>query len=155
MKSSQRKIFDWKLKASVDISEIERLEKFCQQFRTQLSGQEIILLNGPLAAGKSQFVRLMIQLIIQEGVTSSPSYALHHQYSGGSQVVDHWDLYRLGTEDELESVGFWEQLQNKNIIFIEWSNRLKEEWLPKDRILLRIEFHFDQIKRTIEVYQAA
>ncbi len=145
----------WNLQSSIDISDLSRLKSSCEDFSKQLKLDEIILLNGPLAAGKTEFVRQLVEILCQSVVVKSPSYALHHEYFFNSKKIDHWDLYRLQNEEELESVGFWDQLQNKNLIIIEWAERLKTEWLPNQRKYFKVDIELSQSQRILSIYQAA
>lgn len=150
----------WKVQNSLDISELQSLSNFCKEWVASLQRTEIVLLSGEMAAGKSEFVRQAVQFIFGISVASSPSYALHHQYRtpspgvGNELMINHWDLFRLQGEDELESSGFWDQLQEKSLTFIEWPERLNFKYLPKGRILIRVEIKIEQQKRILTLYQA-
>lgn len=67
-----------------------------------IAHQGSLLLSGPLGAGKTTFVRFLVQAAggnVRE--VSSPSYVLEHRYRCGADlVVSHWDLYRLGALPE-------------------------------------------------------
>lgn len=99
----------------------------------------ILLLAGPMGAGKTEAVKFLCQqLKVKEAV--SPSFGLQQFYQGSldgqSLTIQHWDLYRLKEGDEfssdLESTGFWDQITDPNaIIFVEWGDRLKIQDLPK------------------------
>jgi tRNA threonylcarbamoyladenosine biosynthesis protein TsaE len=66
-------------------------------------------------------------------VTSSPTFAIHHRYENLSTGFgfDHVDLYRLESDDDLESTGFWDLFAPpKGLVVIEWSDRLAVDLLP-------------------------
>jgi tRNA threonylcarbamoyladenosine biosynthesis protein TsaE len=89
-----------------------------------------------MAAGKSEMVKQIVQKLNgSQSLTASPTFALRHEYQG-AYLIQHWDLYRLQDIDELETSGFWDQfsgLNNSNeIIFVEWSERLKPEWISNN-----------------------
>lgn len=90
----------------------------------------IVFLNGPRGAGKTTFVSKVAD---QLGVTdvASPSFALHHRSEGIRGSIDHFDLDRLQSLEELESVGFWDLIdeartESRRFVFVEWSQRLQE-----------------------------
>lgn len=101
----------------------------------------VVLLSGPLGAGKTQLVKWFLSgLGVQE--TSSPTFAIHQEYSAASGAVDHVDLYRLKSDADLESSGFWDLLtQPQALLFVEWADRLPESVWPTHwrKIFISIE----------------
>ena len=89
----------------------------------KLYPQSIVLLKGPIGAGKTSFVQGIARgLSISEDITS-PTFALSHHYNSGKIPLIHLDLYRL--ENTLLAKEFFyseeeEALQNKAILVIEW-----------------------------------
>jgi len=101
---------------------------------TQLSGGEILLLSGPLGAGKTIFVKGVAHAlgIDQEEVTS-PSFTLvnpHH----GRLLLYHIDLYRLEQgASAAHAVDLDEILSDENaVVIIEWAERMGRYPLPGD-----------------------
>jgi tRNA threonylcarbamoyladenosine biosynthesis protein TsaE len=124
------------------LSAVEKIQK-------KLQKKAVILLSGPLGAGKTEFVKTFVRLVHGNDKALSPTYALHHHYAG-EPTIEHWDLYRLHNEDELESSGFWDQFSaNAGIIIVEWPERLKVEWLPNDWQLVKIHIQVDGEARKI------
>jgi tRNA threonylcarbamoyladenosine biosynthesis protein TsaE len=117
---------------------IQDLAVLAKELSTLLPANCILLLSGPMAAGKTEFVS-QLALIHHCQRVASPTFALHHHYQG-DVAFDHWDLYRIEGEDELESTGFWDQLQNsKSWVLIEWPEKLNTKYLPKDRLIVRLQ----------------
>jgi tRNA threonylcarbamoyladenosine biosynthesis protein TsaE len=92
----------------------------------------LIMLDGPMGAGKTQFTKFFVEALGGEE-TTSPSFAIHHTYAISIESekrvlnVEHFDLFRLESTDDLESTGFWDFFRAKQgLIIIEWSDRLKE-----------------------------
>ena len=91
-----------------------------------------ILLVGDLAAGKTTFVQKFCATYSLQSV-SSPTFSLHQVYSNDQITIDHFDLYRLQTADEIETSGLWDVLSKNNaLVFIEWSERISAVDLPRD-----------------------
>ena len=89
----------------------------------QLKSQSIVLLQGPIGAGKTSFVKGIAKgLSITEDITS-PTFSLsHHYYSGGIPLI-HLDLYRLENISSAREFFFSEEeeaLKNQAILVIEW-----------------------------------
>jgi len=149
---------DWKLSLQADISTLPQLHQVCTQFIPEIDGQVVFLLVGEMGSGKTEFVKQLLTLYLSRDVSieiASPSYALHHQYKDQLHQVEHWDLYRLTSEDDLESVGFWESFEQKNLSLIEWADKLNFSWLPRNRKYIKINFKHTGDLREIFVYQAA
>jgi tRNA threonylcarbamoyladenosine biosynthesis protein TsaE len=122
------------------------------QIGDQLSGGEILLLSGPLGAGKTVFVKgLASALGIDAGEVTSPSFTLVNPYEGRLPLY-HIDLYRL---DEGVSAAHAVDLDELlvaecAVIVIEWAERLAGYPLPPNQ--WRIEFLGDGAEpRTIQV----
>lgn len=114
------------------IHKIEDYQQFIQENRSFFSAGTILLLSGQVGAGKTEFVKAIVDVLHQKQNAKSPTFALHHHYHGEPNI-EHWDLYRLQSEDDLESSGFWDQFHDQNsLIIVEWPQRLKQEWLPQN-----------------------
>jgi tRNA threonylcarbamoyladenosine biosynthesis protein TsaE len=86
----------------------------------------LLLLDGPMGAGKTQFTRFFVAALGGEE-SSSPSFAIHHNYAVSGVSVEHFDLFRLDSSDDLESTGFWDFFRLKQgILVVEWAERLDE-----------------------------
>ena len=89
----------------------------------KLNPHSIVLLQGPIGAGKTSFVQGIAKgLSISEDITS-PTFALSHHYSSGKIPLIHLDLYRLENLSSAKEVFFSEEeeaLQMKAILVIEW-----------------------------------
>ena len=97
--------------------------KLGKKFSQELNPKSIILLQGPIGAGKTSFVQGIAEgLCIEEDITS-PTFALSHHYNSGTIPLIHIDLYRL--KDNLMAKELFiteeeEAIQNKAIMVIEW-----------------------------------
>ena len=123
------------------------------QFAARLGPGSVVLLQGPLGAGKTQFVRGVCAGLglVHLWQVDSPTYTVVNHYDIGSGV-DHLDLYRLNGPDDLEEIGFEDMLSSSSIKLIEWPERLSDYPLPKDSILVRFRLLGDE-ERQIE-YQS-
>ena len=89
----------------------------------KLNPQSIVLLQGPIGAGKTSFVQGIAKgLSISEDITS-PTFALSHHYYSGRIPLIHLDLYRLENISLAKEVFFSEEeeaIQSQAILVIEW-----------------------------------
>ena len=94
-----------------------------EKLSQKLNPQSIVLLKGPIGAGKTSFVQGIARgLSISEDITS-PTFALSHHYSSGKIPLIHLDLYRLENSSSAKEFFFSEEeeaLQSKAILVIEW-----------------------------------
>ena len=94
-----------------------------EKLAQKLNPQSIILLQGPIGAGKTSFVQGIARgLSISEDITS-PTFALSHHYNSGKIPLVHLDLYRLENISTAKEVFFSEEeeaVQKQAIIVIEW-----------------------------------
>lgn len=114
-----------------------------KQVGAQLTGGEILLLSGPLGAGKTVFVKgLASALAIDPEEVTSPSFTLVNPYLG-SLPLFHLDLYRLDEGPAAaHAVDLEELLTDESaVVVIEWAERLGNYPLPAN--VWRIEIAGD------------
>jgi tRNA threonylcarbamoyladenosine biosynthesis protein TsaE len=89
-----------------------------------LQGGEVVLLTGPLGAGKTAFVRgLAAGLGIDPAEVSSPTFALVHEYGRGRLRLAHADLYRVAVGATAD-LGLDELVSPASVLAVEWPDRL-------------------------------
>ena len=99
-----------------------------RRFAQGLNPKSIILLKGPIGAGKTSFVQGIADgLCVKEDITS-PTFALSHHYNSGTIPLIHMDLYRI--ENSLMAKEFFlseeeEATHNEAIMVIEWPELIK------------------------------
>ena len=105
---------------------VENLKETLQlgeKFSQKLNPKSIVLLQGPIGAGKTSFVQGIAKgLSISEDITS-PTFALSHHYNSGKIPLIHLDLYRLENISSAKEVFFSEEeesIQSQAILVIEW-----------------------------------
>jgi tRNA threonylcarbamoyladenosine biosynthesis protein TsaE len=105
---------------------------------------DIITLEGTLGAGKTTLTQAIGRgLEIDPGIyITSPTFSLMHEYQGRLPMY-HLDLYRLGSEDEIEALGFNEYIYGKGLSVIEWAERLGD-MMPFERLHIQISISGDE-----------
>ncbi len=92
----------------------------------RLSPGAVVAFTGDLGAGKTAFVRGMAKgLDIPQRVTS-PTFTIVNEYEGGRLPLFHFDLYRLGSSDELFDIGWEDYLSREGVCAVEWSENVPE-----------------------------
>lgn len=98
-----------------------------------LAAGDVILLHGPIGAGKTAFARAIIQsLLAQSGQhedVPSPTFTLVQVYETPALDIWHADLYRLHSADEAFELGLTEAFTNA-LCLIEWPERLGADAPP-------------------------
>ncbi|MEM8801720.1 MAG: tRNA (adenosine(37)-N6)-threonylcarbamoyltransferase complex ATPase subunit type 1 TsaE [Pseudomonadota bacterium] len=89
-----------------------------------LTAGDVLLLSGPIGAGKTHLARAIIQtrLPVPEDVPS-PTYTLVQTYRTAECEIWHADLYRLADSSEVEELGLIDAFDTA-IVLIEWPDRL-------------------------------
>ena len=96
----------------------------------RLSPGAVVAFTGDLGAGKTAFVRGMARgLGITQRVTS-PTFTIVNEYEGGRLPLFHFDLYRLGSSDELFDIGWEDFLRRGGICAVEWSENVTDALEP-------------------------
>ena len=107
-------------------------------FSTRLRPGDVVLLEGELAAGKTTFVRGLVDgLSGSPGLVSSPTFVLLQSYDCGAReitVLHHVDLYRLAENvADLREIGLEDTLSDPSaVIAVEWPKDTLATWIPAD-----------------------
>lgn len=96
-----------------------------------------VAFSGGMGMGKTAFVRGALKAYGNTSFVCSPTFALVHDY-GGNPHIYHFDMYRISGLDDLYSTGFFDYLDGESILFIEWSENIRE-YLPENTVYIDIE----------------
>ena len=103
----------------------------------KLKAGDVILLEGDLGAGKSEFARGVAKgLGVTETVTS-PSFTILNVYESGKLPLYHFDWYRLESSEELYELGMDEYLGGNGIALVEWPTQCPDA-VPEECLRIRI-----------------
>ena len=83
----------------------------------------VITITGELGAGKTTLVQAICAGYGVETDVTSPTFALVHEYTAPRSVVQHLDLYRLDSPNQLDALGWDEIVYGPGLVLIEWPER--------------------------------
>lgn len=98
---------------------------------------DVVAFYGDLGAGKTAFIRGVARGLNIDARVSSPTFTIVNEYMGEIPLF-HFDMYRLGSSDELFEIGWEDYLERGGVCCVEWSERA-EDLLPPGTIRVRIE----------------
>ncbi len=97
-----------------------------------LAPGDVVALFGDLGAGKTTLTRGIAVGLGLDADIHSPTFTLIHEHPGRVQLY-HVDLYRLSSEQEVETLGLEEYIYSDGVTVIEWGDRMKS-LLPAERL---------------------
>ncbi len=98
---------------------IKRLEQIGRTLARALRAGDLVLLYGPLGAGKTTLVRVVAKALHVSDPVRSPSFTIANIYSG-SPVVQHLDLYRLDEIGDDDALALEEYVRDDAVTLVEW-----------------------------------
>ena len=91
-----------------------------------LRGGEVIAFLGDLGAGKTAFTRGLAEGLGVTDAVTSPTYTIVNEYLTGRLPLFHFDMYRLGSSDELFDIGWEDYLARGGVCAVEWSENVQD-----------------------------
>ena len=104
----------------------EETEALGEALGRRLRGGEIVAYYGDLGAGKTAFTRGLARGLDISARVTSPTYTIVNEYTGGRLPLFHFDMYRLGSAEELFDIGWEDYLARDGVCAVEWSENVQE-----------------------------
>lgn len=101
----------------------KQTNELAAEFAKSLHAGDVIILQGDLGAGKTEFVKGVVNYFDKSATAISPTFTIVNEYSCAGKMIYHFDFYRIKSEDELYAIGIEEYLFGDAICFIEWPER--------------------------------
>ena len=135
------------------ISSIFDLQKISNKINKILSPGDVVLLYGQIGVGKTSFARLLInnyenEKRLKKSEVLSPTFNILFEYDIKDFTIEHYDLYRLKNEKEIQNIGLFQNLE-KTITIVEWPELIKKK--PINRIDLFFEYTKNMNERILTI----
>ena len=104
----------------------EETERLGARLANGLTGGAVVAFTGELGAGKTVFVSGMARALGVEERVTSPTFTIVNELEGGRLPLFHFDMYRLGSADELFHIGWEDYLSRGGVCAVEWSENVAE-----------------------------
>lgn len=104
----------------------EETECVGERLGASLHGGEVVAYLGGLGAGKTAFTRGLARGLGISARVTSPTYTIVNEYTGGRLPLFHFDMYRLGSSDELFDIGWEDYLLRGGVCAVEWSENVHD-----------------------------
>ena len=127
----------------------QETEKIGQALAQKLTPGTVIAYEGDLGTGKTAFTRGLAKGLGASDPVTSPTYTIVNEYLSGRLPLFHFDMYRLGSADDLFDIGWEDYLERGGVCAVEWSENVEEAM--ENAICVCIEKTGDESRRiTIE-----
>ena len=128
----------------------EDTEDIGARLAEQLEPGAVVAFTGDLGAGKTAFTRGLARgLGIPDRITS-PTFTIANEYEGGRLPLFHFDMYRLGSADELFDIGWEDYLRRGGVCAVEWSENIADA-LEEDAVRVDIRRGASDQERVITI----
>ena len=137
----------------IDLSSEKETEELAGTFLKKIKPGSCVFLYGEIGVGKTTFIRYLInqfQKLNKLEITevTSPTFNLLNEYQINDFKINHYDLFRLKSTEEIKNLDLFED--NKNTItLVEWPQIIKEK--PKNLIELVFEYGKDHKTRSVQI----
>ncbi len=137
----------------IDLSSEKETEELASTFLKKIKPGCFVFLYGEIGVGKTTFIRYLInqfQKLNKLEITevTSPTFNLLNEYQINDFKINHYDLFRLKSTEEIKNLDLFED--NKNTItLVEWPQIIKEK--PKNLIELVFEYGKDHKTRSVQI----
>ena len=137
----------------INLSSEKKTEELASKFLKKIKPGCSVFLYGEIGVGKTTFIRYLInefQKINKLEITevTSPTFNLLNEYQINELKINHYDLFRLKSAEEIRNLDLFEDSKNA-ITFIEWPQLIIEK--PKNLIELVFEYGEDHRTRFVQI----
>ena len=135
------------------LSSEKNTEELAKKLQKKLKSGDIIFFYGEMGVGKTTFIRYLINEFQKKNKinlteVTSPTFNIMNEYYINQIKINHYDLFRLKSSQEIRNLGLFENRLN-SIDLIEWPQIIDEH--PKNLIELIFEYDDDHQKRKVEI----
>ena len=111
---------------------------------------DVVALIGDLGTGKTALTKYIAEGLGVKEEISSPTFTIIKEYRSGRIPLYHFDVYRLGSGEELLDIGAEDMLEGDGACVIEWAD-IVADVLPEDSLVVSLEYGADENERTAQI----
>jgi tRNA threonylcarbamoyladenosine biosynthesis protein TsaE len=119
-----------------DIDKIAR--KLLEESKTKT-----ILFKGEMGSGKTTLISAMVKILGGKSKASSPTFSIVNEYKVKSDIVYHFDFYRIKNQIEALDIGIEDYFYSGNWSFVEWPDKIKP-LLPNNTTTVKLSILSNQ-----------
>ena len=139
--------------SKIYLSSENKTEELAKKISKKLKPKDIIYLYGEMGVGKTTFVRYLINEFqkknkLQITEVTSPTFNLLYEYDINQIKINHYDLFRLKTKEEIINLDLFNDISN-TITFIEWPQIIDKK--PDNLIELDFKYEENHQKRSVQI----
>ena len=137
----------------IDLSSENKTEELAVKISKKLKEGDVVFFYGEMGVGKTTFIKHLIQELQRVNKSkqievTSPTFNLLNEYQIGKIKINHYDLFRLKSNEEIKSLDLFSEKQN-TITLIEWPQMIKEK--PVNLIEFIFEYEENYEKRFVHI----
>ena len=137
----------------IDLNSEKKTEQLAYKFSKKIKPGDVVFFFGEIGVGKTTFIKYLINSFQRENKlelteVTSPTFNLLNEYQINDIRINHYDLFRIKSVDEIKNLGLFQEIK-KTIVLIEWPQIINE--IPKNLIELVFEYKKDHQKRSVQV----
>ena len=137
----------------IDLSSENKTEELAVKISKKLKRGDIVFFYGEMGVGKTTFIKHLIQEFqrvnkLKQTEVTSPTFNLLNEYQIGKTKINHYDLFRLKSKEEIKNLDLFSDKQN-TITLIEWPQMIKEK--PENLIEFVFEYEENYEKRFVHI----
>ena len=137
----------------IELSSQDKTQKFANKILKEIKVGDVIFLYGEMGVGKTTFVKYLINELQKRNKlklteVTSPTFSLLNEYQINEIKVNHYDLFRLKSTNELKNLDLFAE-SSTTITVIEWPQIIKDK--PKKLIELTFKYANDFKKRSVQI----
>ena len=135
------------------LSTEKKTEELANKFIKKLRLGDVVFLYGEVGVGKTTFIRYLVNGFQKENnlkltEVTSPTFNLLNEYEIKKIKINHYDLFRLKSYDEIRNLDLFDDRFN-SITLVEWPQIVNEK--PKNLIELIFKYNDDHQQRCVQI----
>ena len=137
----------------IDLNSEKKTEQLAYKFSKKIKPGDVVFFFGEIGVGKTTFIRYLINSFQRENKlelteVTSPTFNLLNEYQINKIKINHFDLFRLKSPNEIKDLNLFDNISN-TITLIEWPQIIQEK--PKNLIELIFEYGEEHQTRYVQI----